>query len=91
MTINSPVNSLSQLPLGATATIASVAGDRHLRRRLLELGLLPGTRLKVVRRAPFGDAIEVRLRGYSLSIRRSEAAGVTVLEDALHDLPLAAE
>ncbi len=42
------------------------------------MGLLPGTELRVVRRAPLGDPIEIRLRGYSLSLRKSEASGVTV-------------
>ncbi len=42
------------------------------------MGLLPGTELSVVRRAPLGDPIEVRLRGYSLSLRKSEAIGIAV-------------
>lgn len=90
VTINTDVKTLSQLPIGETAVISAVHGDRHLRRRLLELGLLPGTEVRLVRRAPFGDAIEVRLRGYSLSIRESEAAGVRIGE-LIEDLPLAAE
>jgi len=47
-------------------------------RRLLELGLLPGTEVRVVRVAPLGDPLELRLRDYSLSVRRSEASKIGV-------------
>jgi Fe2+ transport system protein FeoA len=47
-------------------------------RRLMEMGLLPGTEVRVVRVAPLGDPLELRLRDYSLSVRRSEAAKITV-------------
>ena len=69
---------LKELALGDRATVSKVGGERHVRRRLLEMGVLPGTELRVVRRAPMGDPIEVRLRGYSLSIRGSEAAAIDV-------------
>ncbi|RZO58215.1 MAG: hypothetical protein EVA89_19705 [Sandaracinaceae bacterium] len=67
---------LADLPVGAEATVVDVACPRGVARRLMEMGLLPGTRVRVVRVAPLGDPIELRLRGYSLSIRRREAAGV---------------
>lgn len=66
------------LEVGERAVIRSVDCTRAVRRRLMELGLLPGTEIGVVRRAPLGDPIELRLRGYSLSIRREEASRVTV-------------
>lgn len=47
-------------------------------RRLMEMGLLPGTGVRVVRIAPLGDPMELRLRDYALSVRRSEAAQITV-------------
>ena len=56
----------------------SVKCDRRLTRRLLEMGLLPGTRVRVVRVAPLGDPIELRLRDYALSVRRSEASRIAV-------------
>jgi Fe2+ transport system protein FeoA len=55
-----------------------VAGDPALQQRLLEMGVLPGTEVTVVRFAPLGDPIEVKVLGYSLSLRRSEAALVQV-------------
>jgi len=52
------------------------AGDAH--RRLLEMGIVAGTEVRLVRLAPLGDPMEIRLRGYHLSIRRSEARTVVV-------------
>ena len=66
--------------VGAEGTVVDVRCPRSVARRLMEMGLLPGTLVRVVRVAPLGDPIELRLRSYSLSIRKQEAAGV-VLED----------
>lgn len=70
--------SLVDLPLGQHAKIVSIDCDRRLSRRLMEMGLLPGTRVRLVRVAPFGDPIELRVRNYSLSLRRAEAAKIAV-------------
>jgi ferrous iron transport protein A len=70
--------SLADLPLGQQAEIASIACERRLSRRLMEMGLLPGTPVRVLRVAPLGDPIELRVRNYSLSVRRAEAAKITV-------------
>jgi Fe2+ transport system protein FeoA len=70
--------SLVDLPLGQHAEIASIDCERRLARRLMEMGLLPGTTVRVVRMAPLGDPIELRLRNYSLSLRRAEAAKITL-------------
>ncbi len=69
---------LNALPLGLPARVRSLACDRAVRRRLLELGLLPGTQVEVVRRAPLGDPLELRLRGYRLSLRAGEASAIEV-------------
>lgn len=69
---------LADLPVGSRAVVRDVRCGRALRRRLLEMGLLPGTRVELVRRAPLGDPLELRLRGYALSIRREEAAAIEV-------------
>ena len=74
--------SLADLPLGQHAEIASIDCERRLSRRLMEMGLLPGTRVRVVRVAPLGDPIELRLRNYSLSVRRAEAARIAVSPEA---------
>ena len=69
---------LAEVPLGVPVTITRVGGERQFRRRLMELGLLPGTRIEVVRVAPLGDPIELFARGCFLSIRKSEARLVDV-------------
>jgi len=69
---------LGELRVGSRATVRKVGGARHIARRLMEMGLLPGTPVAVARRAPLGDPIELRIRGYSLSIRRCDALSVEV-------------
>ena len=71
-------SSLVDLPPGHHAEIVSIDCGRRLSRRLMEMGLLPGTPIRVVRVAPLGDPIEVRVRNYSLSVRRAEAARIVV-------------
>lgn len=69
---------LGSLEAGEEATVRAFHLPRALARRLLELGLLPGTRVRLVRRAPLGDPLELRLRNYALSIGREEAAQIEV-------------
>ena len=69
---------LAQTRVGQVVTVEHVAGEGSFRRRLMELGLVPGTRVEVVGVAPLGDPIELLVRGGSLSIRRAEAQGVAV-------------
>jgi Fe2+ transport system protein FeoA len=71
---------LTELPIGKEARVVSVGGEGRVTRRLLEMGVIPGISLKVVKKAPFGDPIEVRLRGYSLAMRRSEANSIEVAD-----------
>ena len=63
---------------GCVARVLSVSGDREFRRRLLEMGFCNGVGVEMVRRAPFGDPIEFRLRGYCLSLRHEQAKHVLV-------------
>ena len=69
---------LDKLEIGNTAVVSGVEGKGRIGRRLMEMGLVPGAKLRVVKAAPFGDPIEIRLRGYNLALRRSEAAKVRV-------------
>ena len=66
--------SIAALDLGQRGVISQVAGEERLRRRLLEMGLVPGTEIHLIRRAPLGDPLEIGVRGYRLSLRRAEAA-----------------
>jgi len=70
--------SLAEIPLGKTATIRSVDGSRAFRRRLLEMGLVPGVEVRVVTIAPLGDPLRIEVRGGQWSIRRAEAAQIVV-------------
>jgi ferrous iron transport protein A len=72
------VRHLAELKPGERARVASVGGEHDAARRLMDLGLIRGTTVEVVRTAPLGDPIEVRLRGFMLSLRRSEAEHITV-------------
>jgi len=69
---------LSDLLPGGRAVIRRVSGEARFARRLMELGLVPGTHVKLVRRAPMGDPIELLVRGTHFSIRDSEAARIYV-------------
>lgn len=64
--------------IGEAVEVVTVGGERGFRRRLLELGLLPGTELRVLRIAPLGDPLELAARGTHLSIRRREAQMIEV-------------
>ena len=69
---------LDSLTCGKKTRIARVAGERSFCRRLMELGLVPGTEVELVRISPLGDLLQLRARGASISIRRTEAQGVAV-------------
>jgi Fe2+ transport system protein FeoA len=67
---------LADLPAGASARVERVEGSPAVVQRLQEMGLTPGVTVEVVRFAPLGDPMEIRLRGYLLSLRRGDARGV---------------
>ena len=78
--MSAPRRSLAALPLGIEAVVRAVHSIRPVARRLMELGLVPGTRVQITRVAPLGDPLELRLRNYALSIRRSEALSIEIDE-----------
>jgi ferrous iron transport protein A len=69
---------LDQLQVGQRGRVEAVRGDDSLVQRLLEMGLFEGEEIEVVGFAPLGDPLDIRLRDYRLSLRRREAAGITV-------------
>jgi ferrous iron transport protein A len=69
---------LAQLAPGDRGRVVSVAGDADASRRLMDLGLIRGTTVEVIRRAPLGDPMEVKLRGFMLTLRRAEAEHIMV-------------
>ncbi len=74
--------SLAELALGQSATVREVSGPRAFRRRLLEMGLIPGVEVKIVTVAPLGDPLQIQVRGGQWSIRRAEAAEILIVEPA---------
>ena len=71
---------LSRLPIGSTATILSVGGSGALRQHFLDMGLIQGTEVTVVKYAPMGDPIELRIHGYELTIRLEDAENIEISE-----------
>ena len=69
---------LEELPIGKRAAITAVGGEGILRCRLLDMGLIPKTAVEVRKVAPMGDPLEIRIRGYELTIRREDAAKIEV-------------
>ena len=69
---------LNELPVGKAAVITKVGGAGALRCRLLDMGLIPKTKIVITKVAPMGDPIELRLRGYTLTIRIEDAKNIEV-------------
>ena len=74
------MTTLAQLSVGARGRVVRVSQLDEISARLMEMGLTPGVDVQVLGTAPLGDPIELSLRGYRLSVRRSEAARVEVEE-----------
>ncbi|MDY2728494.1 MAG: FeoA family protein, partial [Clostridium sp.] len=72
---------LSQLPIGKSAIIESVnCKEISLRKHILDMGLTPGTEIKLVKVAPMGDPLEIRVRGYELTLRKDDAKCITLFK-----------
>lgn len=69
---------LSELEIGKDASVVAVHGQSAVSKRLMEMGVVPGVAVRVVKSAPFGDPIEIRIRGYKLAVRKNEAQSVEV-------------
>ncbi len=69
---------LSSVAVGTTATVAEINLPPESRPRLMEMGLLVGTTVELVRFAPLGDPVEIKVRGYNLTLRKSEAEQILV-------------
>lgn len=72
---------LDTLPLNRDAIITAVGGEGPLRCRLLDMGLIPNTKVTVQKIAPMGDPMEIRLRGYELTLRLEDAARIEILPE----------
>jgi len=72
------VLSLDQIPVGTTVKVTEISKDSKIRRRLMDMGIIPGLKISVKGKAPLGDPIEVLVRGYKLSLRKNEAVDIIV-------------
>jgi ferrous iron transport protein A len=73
---------LPEMKIGSHGRVVGFHGEERAWLRLMEMGILEGTRICLVRRAPLGDPLEVSLRGFHLSLRASEASCIEVEEDS---------
>ncbi len=73
------MKTLADVAVGQSATVVEVIGDDSIAVRLMEMGLTDGESIKLMGKAPFGDPLEIQVRGYRLSVRSAEAKRVVVL------------
>ncbi|CAN5501995.1 ferrous iron transport protein A [soil metagenome] len=69
---------LTNLPIGTQAKVVAVNGNNAITKRLMEMGVVPGVSVRVIKSAPFGDPLEIRVRGYHLAMRKNEADAIEV-------------
>ena len=74
---------LRELKVGQSGQVLTVGGEKALRRRLLDMGITPRTKIAVKKAAPMGDPVELLLRGYVLTLRLEDAEKITVEEAAI--------
>lgn len=72
---------LNSLAIGQGGRVVGVSAERELKRRLLEMGFCNGAHVRVIRRAPLGDPVEFRIRGYHLSLRADQARHIRIAPD----------
>ena len=74
--MDTTVKTLRDVPVGESAVVAKLTGAGELKRRIMDMGITRGTRILIRKVAPLGDPIEVNIRGYELSLRKSEAENI---------------
>jgi Fe2+ transport system protein FeoA len=72
------VKKLNELKKGDQGRVVKISGGGSVHQRLMDMGLIAGSEVEMQRVAPLGDPIEIRIRGYNLSLRKEEAAGISV-------------
>ena len=82
------MSTLNNLPLGHTATVVAVGGEGSLRQHFLDMGIIPQVDVTMVKHAPMGDPVEVRVHGYELTLRLDDARRIEVEDErAVADRP----
>ena len=72
------MNTLRETRIGGTAKVVKIHGEGAIRRRIMDMGITRGVEIKVIKVAPLGDPLEITVRGYELSLRKSDAAMIEV-------------
>ena len=72
---------LATLNNGERGKVVALKGDNAVSKRLMEMGIVPGVSLRVIKSAPFGDPLEIRVLGYNLAVRKSEASQIEITKD----------
>ena len=75
---NTEKRTLNDLPVGESATVSYINCTGAMKRHLIDMGVTPGVRITLQKCAPLGDPLELKLRGYTLSVRRSEAKEIYI-------------
>lgn len=70
---------LAKLKVGETGKVKSVEGESTIAKRLMEMGVIPGANVRIVKKAPFGCPIEIRVKGYNLALRKNEADSIKLV------------
>ena len=73
---------LSDLNPGEAGTVVEINADNTLRRRIIDMGITLGTKIQIVKSAPLGDPMQIRVRGYEMIIRKSEMAKIVVSSES---------
>jgi ferrous iron transport protein B len=76
----SEIRTLKDLPIGKTATITAVGGEGALRQHFLDMGVIPEADVTMVKYAPMGDPVELRIHGYSLTLRLADAERISITD-----------
>lgn len=74
------MTTLNDLPIGKTATVAAVGGEGSLRQHFLDMGIIPLVDVTMVKHAPMGDPLEVRIHSYELTLRRDDARKIEIVD-----------
>ncbi len=71
---------LKDLPIGKTATVLSVGGEGALRQHFLDMGIIPNANVKIMKHAPMGDPVELRINSYELTVRLADAEKIEITD-----------
>ncbi len=82
MSFVSKAANVAELNPGESGVVSTVGGEGALHRHLLDMGITPGVKITLIKTAPMGDPLEVHLRGYALTLRKADAATITLRQEA---------